>query len=95
MSHRAIHLARQTEHNSAAPQERDGVLTLLEHLGTIHPDHERLAQHTIRLYQAAGRHDAARHTYTRLERHLTDLGLQPEPATQALIAPRTHTRQKR
>ncbi|MFD7712137.1 BTAD domain-containing putative transcriptional regulator [Streptomyces sp. NPDC059786] len=91
----ALRLARQTEHAGAAPRERDAVLTLLEHLGTIHPDHERLAQHAIRLYQAAGRHDAARHTYTRLERHLTDLGLEPEPATQALIAPRTHTRQKR
>ncbi|MCD9877245.1 AfsR/SARP family transcriptional regulator [Streptomyces guryensis] len=91
----ALRLARQTEHASAAPRERDTVLVLLEHLGSIHPDHERLARHTIRLYQAAGRHDAARHTYTRLERHLADLGLQPEPATQALIAPRTHTRRKR
>ncbi|MEU6145694.1 BTAD domain-containing putative transcriptional regulator [Streptomyces sp. NPDC047081] len=90
----ALRLARESEHAGAAPRERDAVLTLLEHLGTIHPDHERLAQHTIRLYQAAGRHDAARHTFTRLERHLTDLGLEPEPATQALIAPRARTRQK-
>ncbi|MCF1509081.1 bacterial transcriptional activator domain-containing protein [Streptomyces glomeratus] len=61
----------------------------------LHPDHERLAQHAIRLYQTAGRHDAARHTYTRLERHLADLGLEPEPATQALIATRTQGRNVR
>ncbi|MER6091295.1 BTAD domain-containing putative transcriptional regulator [Streptomyces bluensis] len=90
-----LRLARQAERADATPRERDTVLTLLEHLGTIHPDHERLAQHTIRLYQATGRHDTARHTYTRLTRHLTDLGLEPEPATQALITPRTHSRQTR
>ncbi|MGW2055892.1 BTAD domain-containing putative transcriptional regulator [Streptomyces sp. NPDC001840] len=90
-----LRLARQAERADAAPRERDAVLSLLEHLSTIHADHERLAQHAIRLYQAAGRHDAARHTYTRLERHLTDLGLEPEPATRALITPRTHSRQTR
>ncbi|QRX95776.1 BTAD domain-containing putative transcriptional regulator [Streptomyces noursei] len=89
----ALRLAHQAEHTTADPQQRDAALTLLEHLGALHPDHERLAQHAIRLYQAAGRHDAARHTYTRLERHLADLGLEPDPATQALIAPRTPTRQ--
>ncbi|MGP3949631.1 BTAD domain-containing putative transcriptional regulator [Streptomyces sp. 7N604] len=91
----ALRLAHQAEHVGASPRQRDTVLTLLEHLSTIHPDHERLAQHTIRLYQAAGRHDAAQHTYTRLKRHLTDLGLEPEPATQALIAPRANSRQTR
>ncbi|KOV62873.1 BTAD domain-containing putative transcriptional regulator [Streptomyces sp. MMG1121] len=85
----AVRLARQAERAHATPRELDDVLTLLDHLGAIHPDHERLAQHTIRLYQASGRHDTARHTYTRLARHLTELGLEPEPATQALIAPRT------
>ncbi|QHA10029.1 hypothetical protein GQF42_36160 [Streptomyces broussonetiae] len=64
-------------------------MALLEHLGAIHPDHERLAQHAIRLYQGSGRNDAARHAYTRLARHLSDLGLEPEPATQALITART------
>lgn len=91
----ACRLAHQAEHSAAQPRERDAALTLLEHLGTIHPDHERLAQHTIRLYQAAGRHDAARHTYTRLKRHLADLDLEPDPGTQALIAPRTRSRQTR
>lgn len=91
----ALRLARQAESAGAAPRELDAVLALLEHLGGLHPDHERLAQHAIRLYQAAGRHDAARHTYTRLTRHLTELGIEPEPATQALIAPHTRTRQMR
>lgn len=90
-----LRLAHNAEHAGATPRERDAVLPLLEHLGTIHPDHERLAQHTIRLYQAAGRHDAARHIHTRLTRCLTDLGLEPEPATQALVTPRTHSRQTR
>ncbi|MFE6287864.1 BTAD domain-containing putative transcriptional regulator [Streptomyces sp. NPDC057877] len=91
----ALRLTRQAEHSSATSRERDTVLELLEHLGTLHPDHERLAQHTIRLYQSAGRHDAARHTYTRLERHLAELGLEPEPATQALVTPRPRSRQTR
>ncbi|MEU6512115.1 BTAD domain-containing putative transcriptional regulator [Streptomyces sp. NPDC046942] len=91
----AVRLARQAEHADATPRELDAVLALLEHLGAIHPDHERLAQHTIRLYQASGRQDAARHTYTRLARHLADLGLEPEPATQALVSPRSHCHQTR
>ncbi|MDQ1024770.1 DNA-binding SARP family transcriptional activator [Streptomyces umbrinus] len=88
-----LRLARQAEGADATSREQDAVLTLLEHLSTIHPDHERLAQHTIRLCQAAGRHDAARHTYTRLRRHLADLGLEPEPATRSLSTPRRHVRQ--
>ncbi|WP_258018333.1 AfsR/SARP family transcriptional regulator [Streptomyces noursei] len=89
----ALRLAHQAEHTDASSQQQDAVLTLLEHLGALHPDHERLTQHAIRLYQAAGRHDAARHTYTRLERHLADLGLEPDPATRALVTPRAHSRQ--
>ncbi|WP_432003371.1 BTAD domain-containing putative transcriptional regulator [Streptomyces sioyaensis] len=88
----ALRLAHQAEHSPADPQQRDAILALLEHLGALHPDHERLTQHAMRLYQAAGRHDAARHAYTRLERHLAELGLEPDPATQALIAPRTTAR---
>ncbi len=91
----ALRLASRAERADASPREQEEVLGLLEHLSTLHPDHERLAQHAIRLYQAAGRHDAARHTYTRLERHLADLGLEPEPATQTLIAPRNHARKTR
>ncbi|WP_226962449.1 AfsR/SARP family transcriptional regulator [Streptomyces sp. C8S0] len=89
-----LRLAREAERSSVSPLDRDTVLALLEQLSDIHPERERLAQHAIRLYQAAGRHDAAQHAYNRLERHLANLGLQPEPATQALIAPWTHTRQK-
>ncbi|WP_037913356.1 BTAD domain-containing putative transcriptional regulator [Actinacidiphila yeochonensis] len=85
----ALRLARAAERPDAASEHREAVLALLEHLGAVHPDHERLAQHTIRLCQAAGRHDAARHAYTRLERHLADLGLEPELPTKALIASRT------
>ncbi|WP_148587820.1 BTAD domain-containing putative transcriptional regulator [Streptomyces sp. WAC01526] len=88
----ALRLAHQAEHSPADPQQRDAILTLLERLGALHPDHERLTQHAIRLYRAAGRHDAARHAYIRLERHLAELGLEPDPATQALIAPRTTAR---
>jgi DNA-binding SARP family transcriptional activator len=90
-----LRLARKAERASAAPGERHTVLALLEHLGAIHPDHERLAQHAIRLYQAAGRHDAARHIYTRLKRHLAELGLEPEPATGALVAALGRSSQKR
>lgn len=89
----ALRLARQAERAETTPGEREAVLCLLDHLGAIHPDHERLAQHTIRLYQNCGRHDAARQTYSRLKRHLAELGVAPEPTTQALIAPRARFRQ--
>ncbi|MFE0178032.1 BTAD domain-containing putative transcriptional regulator [Streptomyces sp. NPDC059002] len=91
----AHRLARQAELAAVPAHERDAVLTLLEHLSILHPDRERLAQHTIRLYQAAGCHDAARHTYARLQRHLADLGIEPDQATQALVAPRSRTQQVR
>ncbi|MCQ4084398.1 LysM peptidoglycan-binding domain-containing protein [Streptomyces sp. RB6PN25] len=90
-----LRLAHHAERADADPSERDAVLPLLEHLAAIHPDHERLVQQAIRLYQDAGRHDAAHHSYTRLQRHLAELGLEPEPATQALITPRTRSRQAR
>ncbi|MFJ9619074.1 BTAD domain-containing putative transcriptional regulator [Streptomyces noursei] len=89
----ALRLAHQAEHTEGDPHQQDAVLSLLERLSALHPDHERLTQHTIRLYQAAGRHDAARHTYTRLERHLAELGLEPDPAIRALLASRAHSRQ--
>ncbi|AZS74863.1 transcriptional regulator [Streptomyces lydicus] len=91
----ALRLAHQAEHTTAGPHQRDAILLLLEHLGAIHPDHERLTQHALRLYQAAGRHDAARHAYTRLERHLAELGLEPDPATRVLLTPRAHPHQTR
>ncbi|MGW0734470.1 BTAD domain-containing putative transcriptional regulator [Streptomyces sp. NPDC002851] len=90
----ALRLAHRAEHG-AAPAQRAAALALLEHLGTLHPDHEGLAQHTIRLHQAVGRHDAARHTYQRLQRHLAELGIEPDPATHALIHTRTRARQTR
>ncbi|MEU5308799.1 BTAD domain-containing putative transcriptional regulator [Streptomyces sp. NPDC021562] len=89
-----LRLAHHAEH-AGDTHQTDAALTALEHVMALHPDHEQLYQHAIRLYQAAGRHDAARHTYTRLQRHLADLGLEPEPATQALITPRAHARKTR
>ncbi|MFE7277496.1 BTAD domain-containing putative transcriptional regulator [Streptomyces sp. NPDC057623] len=89
-----LRLAHHAEH-AADTHQTDTALAALEHVMSLHPDHEQLYQHAIRLYQAVGRHDAARHTYTRLKRQLADLGFEPEPATQALIAPRTHARKTR
>lgn len=88
-----LRVARQSEPGEAQQPSRDAVLTMLEHLCGIHPDRERLAQQAIRLYQAAGRHDAARHSYSRLKRCLAELDLEPEPATQALMRLRGHTSQ--
>ncbi|KAF4406811.1 BTAD domain-containing putative transcriptional regulator [Streptomyces lycii] len=90
-----LRIAHRAEHTEGAVGERDVILSLLEHLSTVHPDHERLAQHAIRLYQAAGRHDAARHTYTRLKRELDELGLEPEPATRALVMLKANPRKTR
>lgn len=83
-----LRLAHHAEH-AADTHQTDAALTALEHVIALHPDREQLHQHAIRLYQAAGRHDAAQHTYTRLERHLAELGLEPDPATRALLAPRS------
>ncbi|MFI6350235.1 BTAD domain-containing putative transcriptional regulator [Streptomyces sp. NPDC050560] len=80
-----LRLARRIEKDSLSTREADQVLKMLEHLGNVHPDRERLAQHAIRLYQASGRHDAASHTYSRLKRSLSELGLEPDIATQALV----------
>lgn len=85
-----LRVARQSERDGAQQHERDAVLTMLEHLTTIHPDCERLAQQAIRLYQAVGPHDAARHAFTRLKRSLAALDLEPGPATQALMKSGSH-----
>lgn len=81
-----LRLAHQTEHVGDS-DARDTVLALLERLGTLHPEHEQLTQHTMRLYQQAGHHDAARSTYARLQRRLAELGLEPAAATRALLTP--------
>ncbi|MEV3854965.1 BTAD domain-containing putative transcriptional regulator [Streptomyces sp. NPDC050095] len=83
----AVRLADHAEHSG---DERDAhrALDALEKILTHHPDRERPYQAAIRLHQAAHRPDAARQVYGRLERHLADLGLTPESATQALVAPR-------
>ncbi|MZG16608.1 LysM peptidoglycan-binding domain-containing protein [Streptomyces sp. SID5914] len=83
-----LRLSHHAEH-SGDTRQADAALTALEHVIALHPDHEQLHQHAIRLYQAAGRHDAAQHTYVRLARHLAELGLDPDPATQALLVPRS------
>ncbi|WP_245881672.1 AfsR/SARP family transcriptional regulator [Streptomyces milbemycinicus] len=83
-------LAHHAEHTGAR-QDADDALALLDKAITLSPTHERLYQHAIRLHQAAGRHDTARHTFTLLERNLKELGLEPDPATRALLTTRTRT----
>ncbi|MDH6223654.1 BTAD domain-containing putative transcriptional regulator [Streptomyces sp. MJP52] len=85
----AIRLARHVERAGAPTADRDTLLPLLDHLCALHPERERLAQHTIRLYQGAGRQDAAQHTFARLHRALADLDMEPDQATKALVAPRS------
>ncbi|WP_166029131.1 BTAD domain-containing putative transcriptional regulator [Streptomyces chilikensis] len=85
----AIRLARYVERAGASTADRDTLLPLLDHLCALHPERERLAQHTIRLYQGAGRQDAAQHTFARLHRALADLDMEPDQATKALVAPRS------
>ncbi|MEU7488063.1 BTAD domain-containing putative transcriptional regulator [Streptomyces sp. NPDC042319] len=77
-------LAHQAEHTGST-RHRQATILLLDHVIAIHPDNEQLYQHAIRLHQAAGHQDAARRIYRRLERHLTELGLEPDPTVQALI----------
>ncbi|MBQ1121869.1 BTAD domain-containing putative transcriptional regulator [Streptomyces sp. B15] len=83
----AIRAARQAE-RSNSQQDRQTALDLLDRLISLHPDTEALYQHSIRLNQAAGRREAAHHTYQRLTRHLAELGLEPDAATRALITTR-------
>ncbi|MGO4756887.1 BTAD domain-containing putative transcriptional regulator, partial [Streptomyces sp. 2MCAF27] len=83
-------LAHHAEHTGTR-QDADDALALLDKAIALSPTHERLYQHAIRLHQAAGRHDTARHTFTLLERNLKELGLEPDPATRALLTTRTRT----
>jgi len=83
-----LRLAHHAEHTGNS-RETDAALAALEHVIALHPDHEQLYQHAIRLHQSTERHDAAQLVYTRLQRHLAELGLEPDAATQALLASRT------
>ncbi|MBO3682700.1 BTAD domain-containing putative transcriptional regulator [Streptomyces sp. NEAU-YJ-81] len=78
------HIAHHAEHTGTR-QDADAALDHLEKAIGLNPTHELLYQHAIRLHQAAGRHDTARHTFTLLTRHLNELGLEPDPATRALV----------
>ncbi|MFI0769217.1 BTAD domain-containing putative transcriptional regulator [Streptomyces sp. NPDC021218] len=82
------HIAHHAEH-TGAQHDADTALALLEKIITLHPTHELLYQHAIRLHQTAGRHDTARQTFALLTRHLNELGLEPDPATRALVTSST------
>ncbi|MFJ2202204.1 BTAD domain-containing putative transcriptional regulator [Streptomyces violaceusniger] len=82
------HIAHHAEHTGTR-QDADSALALLEKAISLSPTHELLYQHAIRLHQAAGRHDTARHTFTLLTRHLNELGLEPGPATRSLLTARS------
>ncbi|WP_030833622.1 BTAD domain-containing putative transcriptional regulator [Streptomyces hygroscopicus] len=84
------HIAHHAEHTGAR-QDADSALALLEKAISLSPTHELLYQHAIRLHQAAGRHDTARHTFTLLTRHLNELGLEPDPSTRALLTARSRS----
>ncbi|EXU61638.1 hypothetical protein Z951_46110 [Streptomyces sp. PRh5] len=84
------HIAHHAEHTGTR-QDADSALALLEKAISLSPTHELLYQHAIRLHQAAGRHDTARHTFTLLTRHLNELGLEPDPATRSLLTARSRS----
>jgi DNA-binding SARP family transcriptional activator len=64
--------------------DQTGALAALQQAITIDPVAEELYRRTMRLQADLGLLDEARHTYLTLERHLTELDLDPEPATRAL-----------
>jgi DNA-binding SARP family transcriptional activator len=78
-------LARLAELREQAG-DHSGALAALQQAITIDPVAEELYRRTMRLQARMGLVDDARHTYHTLERHLTELDLDPEPATQALAA---------
>ncbi|MBI0300948.1 bacterial transcriptional activator domain-containing protein, partial [Streptomyces sp. PRKS01-29] len=81
------HIAHHAEHTGTR-QDADAAIDRLEKAIGLNPTHELLYQHAIRLHQAAGRHDTARHTLDLLERNLAEFGLEPDPATRALLTAR-------
>ncbi|AXK37705.1 LysM peptidoglycan-binding domain-containing protein [Streptomyces armeniacus] len=87
----AVRLAHRAEH-TGVQDDQGTALTALENALGHHPDNERLYTAAIRLHQAAGRDEAAHRTYTRLERHLAQLDLKPDPAVRALLSSRTGAR---
>ncbi|MCQ6246175.1 LysM peptidoglycan-binding domain-containing protein [Streptomyces malaysiensis subsp. malaysiensis] len=82
------HIAHHAEHTGTR-QDADAALDQLDKAIRLNPTHEVLYQHAIRLHQAAGRHDTARHIFTVLTRHLNELGLEPDPTTSALLTTRS------
>jgi DNA-binding SARP family transcriptional activator len=78
-------LARLAELRERAG-DQTGALAAFQQAITIDPVAEELYRRTMRLQAKLGLVDEARHTYQSLDRHLTELDLDPEPATQALAA---------
>ncbi|MBA0049775.1 LysM peptidoglycan-binding domain-containing protein [Streptomyces sp. AJS327] len=77
-----VKLAQQAKIERSITQD---AVAHLERLISWHPDIELLYQHVINLHMHSGRSDAARRTYVRLRAHLSDLGLEPDPSTRALL----------
>lgn len=78
LSHRAEHTGHQ--------EDCEVAMDWLEQVIGHHPDNERLYAAAIRLHQAAGQDEAAHRAYLRLERHLAQLDLAPDPAVRALLS---------
>jgi len=78
-------LARLAELRERAG-DQTGALAALHQAITIDTVAEELYRRTMRLQARVGLVDEARHTYHTLEHHLTELDLDPEPATETLAA---------
>lgn len=78
------------DHEARAQPHPDRALALLDQAAEWDRYNEAVYQCIIRLQRAAGRDDAAHRTYGLLKRRLAEIGVAPNQATTALIAPQRH-----
>ena len=69
----------------------DGAVSALEQACEMDPDVEELYQKLIKLLIDEGRPDAARRSFAALRRQLLELGVDPEPETEALLSSARHS----
>jgi DNA-binding SARP family transcriptional activator len=63
----------------------DGAAATLERAIALDPYAESLYRLLIEVYGRLGRHDAARRTFTQLERRLEEIDVDPDPETTAAL----------
>jgi len=82
---RAVNAFARLAELREAEGDDEAALTALAQAIAADPVREELYRRVMRLQARLGRLDDARRTFYELERHLTDIDVDPDPATEALL----------